>query len=323
MKRRSPADKLEKKRTAWVQRTSEVFGTTLEDATALLATERRQSLRLNPLKGAPGETLKKLQAIGWMGTQYVWMPEGYTIDSPIEAVRDSQPVMDGEAFIQNAASWLPVLALDPSPGDFILDTCASPGGKTSHIAAITGNQARIWANDSSKDRLHRMQANLTRLGAIIERYTLFDAQHLARQMGGEQFDKILIDAPCSGEGLRNIHRDKDVMGWSVAHIKRLQQEQKRIIGQAWQLLRPGGTLVYSTCTMAPEENEAVVDYLLRSNEDAQVTPLDLQLPNRISALHEWNGRTFAPELEGCMRLQPSEDIEAFFVCKLQKIGLSE
>jgi tRNA (cytosine49-C5)-methyltransferase len=317
MKRKSPVDKLKKKREAWISRTAAVLAIEAAEAEGLLTTERRQSIRLNPLKAAPADTLAKLKALGWKGERCSWMPDGYSMETPVELVRDSEPIMNGEAFIQNAASWLPVLALDPQPGECILDVCAAPGGKTSHIAAITNNKARIWANDSSRARLAKMQANLERLGTVVERFTLYDAQALTRRMS-EQFDRILIDAPCSGEGLRNIHSDKDVMGWSVAHIKRLQQEQKRIISQAWQLLRPGGTLVYSTCTMAPEEDEAVIDYLLRTHDDARVVPLDLQPSNRIPTVMEWNGKTYSSEVQGCMRLKPSDNIEAFFVGKLQK-----
>ncbi|MEK7153762.1 MAG: RsmB/NOP family class I SAM-dependent RNA methyltransferase, partial [Patescibacteria group bacterium] len=163
-----------------------------------------------------------------------------------------------------------------------------------------------------------------RLGAKVEQFTLYDGQTLAKRLSEQRFDKILIDAPCSGEGLRNIQSDKDVLGWSVAHIKRLQQEQKRIISQAWQLLRPGGTLVYSTCTMAPEENEAVIQYMLRAQEDAVIVPFPLKLPNRIPAVMEWNGRAFVPEIAAVMRLAPSKTIEAFFVCKLKKkVGVAE
>lgn len=322
MKRKLAAEKLEKKREAWVSRTAEILSVDKDQAKVLLATPRRQSVRLNPLRGAPSETLQALRALGWRGTQCSWMDVGYFMETPVELIRDSEPVLKGAAFIQNAASWLPVLALDAQPGEMILDVCAAPGGKTSHIAAITGNQAHIWANDSSKDRLLKMQANLERLHAQAENYTLFDAQQLVRQLSGQQFDRVLLDAPCSGEGLRNITKDNDVLGWSVAHIKRLQQEQKRIIRQAWQLLKPGGVLVYSTCTMAPEENEAVVEYLLRSQEDARVVPLTQQLPNRVPAVMSWHDKNFSPEMSGCMRLLPSEAIEAFFVCKLQKLGVS-
>ena len=318
MSRKSTAEKIAKKRADFVSRTAAVLHIGETEATRLLATERRQSLRLNTLKLAPEQALAKLHDAGWRGQQYDWMAAGYTIDTPFAVVRDSEPVVHGEVYIQNAASWLPVLALDPQPGELVLDVCAAPGGKTSHIAALTNNQARIWANDSSKPRLIKMRANLALLGAAVERFTLYDAQHMARKLDGQQFDKILIDAPCSSEGLRNINSDKDMHDWSIAHIKRLQKEQKNIVRQVWQLLKPGGTLVYSTCTMAPEENEAVVDFLLRKHEDARVVPITLQLPNRVPALHTWNNKTFSRQIAGCLRLKPSENIEAFFVCKIQK-----
>lgn len=322
--KRITQEKIERKRSEWLARTAAALA--IDEATALdlLTLPRRQSIRLNPLKADPSQTLAKLKAGGWQGTQYNWLPEGYTIDVPIGAVRDNVAVVAGEAYIQNAASWLPVVALDPRPGDYILDVCAAPGGKTTHIAATTGNQAHIWANDNGRGRLAKLQANTARMGAQIERFTFFDALNLSRQLAGEQFDKILVDAPCSGEGEKDITDDKIVAEkWSVAQIKRLQQTQKNIVNQAWRLLRPGGTLVYSTCTIAPEENEAVIDYVLRSREDAAVIPLDIELPNRVSAVREWNGKQYNPATAGCLRLAPSERIEAFFVCKLQKVGTPE
>lgn len=247
------------------------------------------------------------------------MPDGYRIaTSQLTAVRDSQLVAEGKLFIQNAASWLPVLVLDPQPGETILDVCAAPGGKASHIAAITNNKAVLTVNDNSRARLAKMQANFKRLGVEPAETTLFDATQLARKLEGRQFDKILLDAPCSGEGMMRYDHDKDLATWSVAHIKRLQQLQKRLITQAWQLLGPGGMLVYSTCTMAPEENEAVVDYLVRTRPDARIESITLQLPNRIPPISAWNGKSFNPAVQQCMRLCPSPYIEAFFVCAFRK-----
>lgn len=318
MKKSNPTEKRAKKKQIWIERTGRAL-TMPEDAVAqLLATNRQQSLRLNPLRAKSTATLKQLQALGWKGAQYDWVRDGYTVDEGLAAIRDSKLIEEGAVFIQNAASWLPVLALEAQPGDAVLDVCAAPGGKTSHIAALTNNQAIITANDNSRARLVRLQHNLQRLGAQIETYTLYDATMLARKLENQTFDRILIDAPCSGEGLMNIEQPQDFDTWSVAHIKRLQQLQKRILTQAWQLLKPGGTLVYSTCTLAPEENEAVIHYLLRNNPDASVMPLTWALPNAVPAVTNWNGKTFNTSIGGSLRLIPSELIEAFFVCKLQK-----
>lgn len=318
MARLSPAEKLARKRAALVERTALALDIDGAAARELLLTPRRQSVRLNPLAAEPAGTLRAMRQLGWQGEPYGWTADGYTIEAGGEALRDSPLAAEGKLYIQNAASWLPVLALDPRAGESVLDVCAAPGGKTSHIAALAGNRAGITANDNSRARLMKLQATCQRLQANIDRYTLYDAQHLARKLDGSQFDKILIDAPCSGEGLMRLDNDKDFATWSVAHIKRLQSLQKRILSQAWQLLRPGGTLVYSTCTMAPEENEAVIDYALRALDGIRLEPLEQELPNRLPAVATWNGKPFNPAVQGCLRLRPSQDIEAFFVCVLTK-----
>lgn len=285
-------------------------------AIKLLSTKRRQSLRVNTLKVSP-EAFEGM-GLSWVGAPFSWMEGGYRLERSVEKVRDNPLIVSGKVFIQNAASWLPVLALNLSPQDKILDVCAAPGGKTSHMAALTNNEARIWANDNSRVRLAKLRANMERLGAVIENYTLYDATRLGQKLESERFDKILLDAPCSGEGLMEFGRDKDFETWSVAHIKRLQQLQKRLITQAWQLLEPGGTLVYSTCTMAPEENEAVIDYLLRTHPDAHIESISIDLPNRVPTVQAWNDRTYNPAVAQAIRLVPSEEIEAFFVCKVHK-----
>lgn len=319
MRRQNPAEKLTKKRQTLIARTAAAFNVTPEAAAQILSVRRRQSVRLNPLVAPPEATRRAMEELGWRGEACPWMPEGYTIENGLEALRDSQLVASGAAYIQNAASWLPVLALDPQPGQTVLDACAAPGGKTSHIAALTGNRAAITANDNSRPRLAKLRATTTRMNVAIESFTLFDAQQLRRKMAGEQYDRILLDAPCSGEGLMRLSIDKDFSTWSVAHIKRLESLQKRLISQAWHLLKPGGILVYSTCTIAPEENEAVIDYALRSLPGAAIIPLDFPLTNRVSAVASWNHKHYDPAVQGCLRLAPSQDVEAFFVCKLVKV----
>lgn len=318
MKRTNTAEKILKKRAMLIVRTAEALQVSEAEAASLLRMPRRQSLRLNPLAGNLKITLSQLQKLGWEGERYEWMVDGYSVETELSDVRDSELVEQGKIFIQNAASWLPVLVLNPLPGEKILDVCAAPGGKTSHLAARANNEAHITANDNSRSRLAKLRANCERLHARVERFTLFDAQALARKLDGEQFDKILLDAPCGGEGLMQLDRDKDFLTWSPAQIKRLQQLQKRILTQAWQLLKPGGSLVYSTCTMAPEENEAVIDYALRALEGCEIQEINYSLPNRVQPVEQWNGKTFNSSVAKCLRLKPSSDVEAFFVCKLTK-----
>ena len=158
---------------------------------------------------------------------------------------------------------------------------------------------------------------MQRLGAEAT-YMLSDATRLSQQLPAESFDKILLDAPCSGEGLMTLDDLKLFDSWSVAHIRRLSALQKKILTNAWRLLKPGGALVYSTCTMAPEENEAVVDYFLRKHPDASLEPVSFDLDNRLPAVSLWNDKPFENDLSPCLRLMPSTSYEAFFVAKLVK-----
>jgi len=314
-------EKLALKRQQLIDRTSLALEVDSNTAIELLSMGRTQSVRINTILGDRDETLDQLRQEGILVTPIEWVDEGMSIVEGQKILRDSELNASGKVYIQNAASWLPVLALDPQPGETILDMCAAPGGKTSHIAQRADNKASITANDNSRPRLHKLQSNLSRLGVQNVTYTLHDATRLARQFEPESCDKILLDAPCSGEGMMTLESKKDFESWSVAHIKRLQQLQKKLLVQAWQLLRPGGVLVYSTCTMAPEENEAVVDYLLRHNEDVIVEDtawLAGKLINTTKPVQEWNGKKYDPRIKSALRLIPSTQVEAFFVIVLRK-----
>lgn len=276
----------------------------------LLSLKRTQSFRVNPLKQAVIDKSYRTHPVPWC-------PNGYMAENAAELFYESPLTHEGVVYIQNAASWLPVLALDPQPAEAVLDVCAAPGGKASHIQAITANQSKLTCNDNSKPRLMKLQTNMKRLGAEAA-YTLCDATRLSRQFQPKTFDKILLDAPCSGEGLMTLDDLRLFDSWSVAHIRRLSDLQKKILQESWQLLKPGGTLVYSTCTMAPEENEGVIDYFLRRNEDATLQPVDFPVENKLPALTGWNDKPYRHDLVPCLRLLPSRLTEAFFVAKLTK-----
>lgn len=268
---------------------------------------RQQSVRVNTLRSDATRP-----------NPISWAPNCYWLEGDKAELSHSQDAEEGRIYIQNAASFIPPLVLNPKPQERILDMCAAPGGKSSHIAAMTGNRAELWVNDNSRTRLNRMLTNFGRLGVKPQNTTLYSIDTLKRQLPEEYFDKVLLDAPCSGEGMIDIDDPKALDHWSVAHIKRLQRIQKKAITTAWDLLKPGGTLVYSTCTIAPEENEAVVDYLLRKREGSTLLPIDLPLPNRIPTTTAWNNKTFTHDLSNCLRLAPSPDIEAFFVAHIRK-----
>lgn len=315
-KRRLPADRRLLKEQQLTQRTAGVFSCSENEAKKLLSQGLTQSVRINPLVDSTDVTLHAMKALGWKGKPVGWCGDGYTIEKGFELLRDSTLVTEGKIYIQNQSSWLSVVALNPKPGESVLDLCAAPGGKTSHIAALMQNSGRLVANDNSRPRLAKLQRNLERLGARAE-YTLTDATRYSR-ISNETFDKILLDAPCSGEGLIDLRSPKTLDSWSVAHIRRLATLQKRLIEQAWRLLAPSGRLVYSTCTMAPEENEAVIDWLLRRHDDAKVTPLAFGAEGQIQPITAWNESHYDTQVGHCCRVAPNSGNEAFFVCILEK-----
>jgi len=316
-KRKNKDETTVKKRTQLVMRTAQVLSVDKAKAEELLSTSLKPSVRVNPLAGEPTEIMKKMTSLGWTGDSISWCENGYSVDEGFTQLRDSQLVNDGQIYLQNEASWLPVVLLDPKPGMEVLDICAAPGGKTSHIAALMENKGHLVANDNSRPRLMKLQQNLTRLHVAAD-YTLHDATRLSRKLNGQQFDAVLLDAPCSGEGLINLERPKTLESWSVAHVKRLSTLQKQLIREAWSVLKPGGRLVYSTCTMAPEEDEAVVSYLLKHNDDATVQSIHLAIPGARSGVTSWGERTFHPDVARAMRLIPGSGREAFFVCVIEK-----
>jgi 16S rRNA (cytosine1407-C5)-methyltransferase len=316
-KRKNKDDTAVKKRTQLVMRTSQVLSIGEEKAEELLSTSLKPSVRINPLAGDPTEIIEKMTSLGWKGSPISWCENGYTVDEGFIQLRDSQLVNDGQIYLQNEASWLPVVLLDPKPGMEVLEVCAAPGGKTSHIAALMKNEGYLVANDNSRPRLMKLQQNLTRLHVAAD-YTLHDATRLSHKLDGQQFDAILLDAPCSGEGLINLQRPKTLESWSVAHVKRLSTLQKQLIREAWSVLKPGGRLVYSTCTMAPEEDEAVISYLLKYNDDATIKGINLTIPGARTGVTKWGERVFHPDVSKAMRLIPGSGREAFFVCVIEK-----
>lgn len=312
-------DKIAKKRQQLIERTATALNVTEQQAQELFAIERKSSFRINTVKVEDDlSLLADLSTGGWQGVQSSIYEYGYIISAGRPSVVDSKAAQSGQIFIQNQASWLPVLTLDPRPGEKVLDMCAAPGGKATHIAEITNGEAELWVNDNSRNRLFKLRSNFERLGVRYDKQTMYGLDRLPYVLPEESFDKILLDAPCSGEGLIDINRDKDFEYWSLAQIKRLQQLQKKGITSAWRLLKPGGTLVYSTCTIAPEENEAVVNYLLSRHDDASLRPVNFSPENQLPALSSWGNAHFKSDLSNCLRIQPSNFYEAFFVAKIVK-----
>lgn len=277
---------------------------------AAAATPSPDVLRTNTLLASPGRVRDRLEAAGFPLRSLPWE----------ELFSCSQPGLGrtlehwlGWFYLQEATQTLPVCALDPQPGESILDLCAAPGGKTSQIAARMRNRGLLVANEPSGRRHPALLANLNRLGILNAVVTAYRGESFP---GKERFDRILVDAPCSAEG--TLRKDTTMrLGASPSTIDRLARLQRRLLQRAFDLLRPGGVLVYSTCTFAPEENEARVAALLETR-DARVEPVSLPVSGA-PGIPRWCGTEFPEEVTHCVRLYPHHlDSGGGFLARLVK-----
>jgi NOL1/NOP2/sun family putative RNA methylase len=216
---------------------------------------------------------------------------------------------------QGLTSMIPARVLDPQPGENILDLCAAPGGKATHLAQLMGNRGLVVANEPKIHRRHIIRSHIDRLGTTSILATRYDGQNFPGRL---QFQRMLLDPPCSAEG---TYRGGPQAPLSAVHnvTSHLSRLQRALLRRAWDLLRPGGTLVYSTCTYAPEENEAVIGELLAAGQ-AELLPLKIPFPHS-PGLVSWEGQEFHPDLAGAARFYPHHiNSWGFFIAHLRKHG---
>lgn len=255
-----------------------------------------------------------------------WMPIPaiFRIGDTLDLVKRLESKDPPGVYRQVASSWLTALALQVRDNERILDACAAPGGKTLLLSQMANN-LQIVANDASKERLQRTRYLLKRYGVVGVTFKQHKAEHLTRYLENSLFDKILLDVPCSGEGEIYTKDLKTFQGWNRKRIIRLVHEQRRILNECWRLLKVGGRLVYSTCTISPEENELQIQRLLNSHPEAKIVPLkfDKSVPTK-SIVSSWgNSRLVVSELvrQGTVRVAHQEGFEAFYIAAMEKSSL--
>lgn len=272
----------------------------------------RRSIRVNTLKITVPEVVRRLSK-NWKLTPIPWCKEGFWIKGER---RDEGNLLEhtlGYIYIQESASMIPPIVLDPQPNEYILDMCASPGSKTSQIAMYMQNTGALVANDYKGARLSPLGMNLQRMGITNAIITLY----FGEQYPLITFDRILVDAPCSGTG--TIRKSlKTINIWNPHMITKLSMQQKRILRRAFLLLKPGGTLVYSTCSLEPEENEAVISDLLTHQSDAFTQEINLPIKTS-TPIMQFAGETYHEGVSRSLRIWPQDnDTEGFFVTKIGK-----
>lgn len=278
----------------------------------------RRSIRVNTLKITVDDFLRLVDPYGWQLTPVPWCAEGFWIerdDEDVLPLGSTAEHLSGLFYIQEASSMLPVAALfaDGAAPVRVMDVAAAPGSKTTQIAAKMGNRGMLLANEFSASRVKVLHANISRCGISNTALTHFDGRVFGAALP-ECFDAILLDAPCSGEGV--VRKDPDALkNWSLASNQAIAETQRELIDSAFHALRPGGTLVYSTCTLNREENESVIAWLLaRYPQEVEVLPLGELFASADQALTP----------EGFLHVFPQiYDCEGFFVARLRKTAAIE
>jgi 16S rRNA (cytosine1407-C5)-methyltransferase len=283
---------------------------------------RRPAIRINTLKIDPDTAHQRWpEQYGWDVQPLPFCASGWQITWQDQPLGSTLEYDLGLYYIQDAASMLPVEMFSPADAPLILDLAAAPGGKTTHLASRFEDRGVIVANDSSAKRLLALRSNLQTWGAMGALITNFPGERLG-QWFPETFDKALLDAPCSGDTLR-VNTGRKTRTISDRERAALSQRQKALLLSAFQAVKPGGEIVYSTCTMAPEEDEAVLDDLLSLYpQQAEVETVD-RWPAMIPApgLVSDGERAFRPDVRHAIRLWPHlYQTSGFFAARLRKTG---
>jgi len=289
-------------------------------------TSTPDSIRCNTLKIKPDELKKRLERYGWKINQpfkdnkEIMIIERESELKPGELGKTKEHLL-GYYYVQEISSMLPMLVLKPKAEDIILDLCASPGSKTTQAAAIMENKGTIIANEVSLGRIRILNSNLEKNGVMNVIVTHKDGVQLCRRLAKKtnlKFDKILVDAPCSGEGtLRKS--PKTFLMWNKKMIEKFSRIQKKLTGEALKILKVGGEMIYSTCTLSPEEDEEVINYLL-NNFDIEIEEIKLPIKLRCGVC-EFEGRKYDKQVEKACRLYPQDnDTDGFFLAKIKKLG---
>lgn len=297
--------------TAYLDRMQKLLGEEYQSYMKTLDEERFYGLRINTLKITPEEFMRLSD---FFLEPIPWCKEGFYYDGRIKPGKHPH-YYAGLYYIQEPSAMAPGSILDISPGDKVLDLCAAPGGKATHIGAKLKNKGVLVANDISPSRAQAVVRNIERWG-IQNAVVSSEKPEKLTGFFPEYFDKIVVDAPCSGEGM--FRKDSDlIQSWQEKGVESYLSIQRSILHSAGNMLAPGGQLLYSTCTFSPEENEGTIQYFLSTHPEFTVLPIEKE-HNFASGRPDWIDKG-SSELKDCVRLWPHRiKGEGHFIALLQK-----
>lgn len=304
----------------FLERLKALYPEKYQDILNNFATTRMSSFRINTLKPKATEVLEYFedQDIPLLPSE---IKNVYFFDKKYEyKVKGSDIFYNGSIYMQSFASCLPVEVLSPMSWDSILDVCAAPGGKTTQIAANTNNQTHIVALEKNAIRYDKLLYNIKLQGAEGIECIKADANTFL-QNTQQNFDKILLDVPCSAEGKIMTNNERTYGFWSLENIKKKSELQRMLLESSWKHLKDWWELVYSTCTIAPEENEEVISLFLRDNSQAEIVDTGLEWKKSdfiVQNIKSFEGKDFSNLAWKGIRILPSKWTEWFFIVKLRK-----
>ncbi len=276
------------------------------------------SFRINTIRTTSEIIERELTKQGFEFEKVSWYKDAYIMkNKSIRDLTDTETYKNGFIYIQNLSSMIPALVLDPKDDEKVLDIAAAPGSKATQIAALMHNTGELTANDISFKRLFKLKENLKQMGVTNAKVLNLAGESFWKKLP-EYFDKTLVDVPCSMEGRIKCDDPKTYKDWSTKKIKQLSQMQKYLLRSAVSATKVGGTIVYSTCTMAPEENEEVIEWVVQKSPSALVVEkIEIANLQMQKGLTSWKNKHYK-YTSNCQRIIPSQTMEGFFITKLHK-----
>ena len=274
--------------------------------------QQEKSIRVNTLKITSTKLKSKLK--DFKLKQIPWNKNGFFISGERTDLGNLPEHGLGYFYIQEASSMIPPLVLNPKD-ELVLDMAAAPGSKTTQMAAMMKNKGLIVANDLDYKRIVSLNSNLQRCGVTNTITTMMEGRFFKNY----QFDKILLDAPCSGTG--TIRKSPNTISeWSPNIVNRLCGIQKQLARTAFENLKEGGNLVYSTCTLEPREDEEVISHLVDEYDNLKIEKINLNNIKSSKPVLEFEGKKYNKEVKNCLRIWPQDnDSDGFFIAKIKKV----
>lgn len=275
---------------------------------------RPATLRVNRIKTDTRRVMELFRAENIKHQRVNWYEDALIIKNKREKdLEKHQLFQEGQIYLQSLSSMIPPLVLDPKPGMKILDLTAAPGSKSTQLAALMNNEGYVLANELNPIRAERLKFNIQRQGATIVEVRVGNGKR-PEPHWNQFFDAVLLDAPCSGVGLFAMGNSRTYRGWSLRTVNRLAKEQRKLIEVAFNALKPGGIMVYSTCTLMREENEANIAWTLEQfGSQVSLEKIDLIMANAVTKPVQLDN-----QINTALIIIPTELYEGFFVAKLRK-----